>query len=377
MKKNVVLRGGALALALISVAVLFFAGCTKQPRSLILKEDDTVYKIRTPLREAGAQMNTRISDLPGEDPFVVTDGAAPDPFIMYDHETDYYYGLSTQNSVIRLHRAKLLADLFTGGESVVVYRTGEEIGESMWAPEMYFIDGKWYIYSSGTVPGEGGEKHLFVLESGSADPFDGFHFKAYLDNGIFGIDPTLYYNEATGRRFICFSEVYEGAQWLSIAELTCPWKMGRQTRISGPFDYQWERLDGSSINEGPFFVASGTRLFIIFSANGCYSDSYRLGLLEYTGGDPLSAESWSKYTKDIFSLNRRGGVFAPGHASFFYSPDHTELWIAYHCYYSTNRGATRRMRICQVQRVDFDADGFPVPGEPLPEGTMISVPSGE
>ena len=192
---------------------------------------------------------------------------------------------------------------------------------SIWAPEMYFLDGRWYIYTSGQLTVEDGTKHLFVLESESADPFEGFHFKAFLDNTVFGIDPTVFVDDA-GAMFICFSQVMNGGQWLSIARLTTPWQMSTPVPISDPGDYMWE-----SLTDGP--------------------------------------------------LNKADNVFAPGHASFFYSPDHTELWIAYHCYYTRNFGATRRMRVCHVQKVDFDESGFPVLGVPLGGETLIPVPAGE
>ena len=355
------------------------AGCRREKDVIVLtdeKNEITADNVRTPLREAGSVMSVRISDPPGEDPYVVTAGAAPDPFVCYDHATDYYYGLSTQNSVLVLHRSKLLAELFTGPESYVAYSAGAEVIGSIWAPEMYFMDGHWYIYTSGQLTVEDGTKRLFVLESENADPFGGFHFKAFLDNTVFGIDPTVYIDDA-GKRYICFSQVMNGGQWLSIARLTSPWQMGTPVPISDPGDYMWESLTDGPLNEGPFFVRNGPRLFIIYSANGCYSDTYRLGLLEYNGGDPLSMDSWDKYPEPIFVLNKAESVFAPGHASFFYSPDHTELWIAYHCYYTRNSGATRRMRVCHVQKVGFDESGFPVLGSPLGGDTQIPVPSGE
>ncbi len=338
--------------------------------------EKTVYTGReTPLRAAGDTMKVLISDPPGDDPFVVLPSAAPDPFVTYDPRTDYYYGMSSQHSVIILHRSKVLADLFTGGESLTVYRTGVQICESMWAPEMYFMDGRWYIYSSGTTSPSDATKHLFVLQSKTADPFDGFRFKAYLNNNIFGIDPTVYIDDESGKRYLCYSEVIEGLQWLCIAELTKPWKISTPVPICDPRDYEWD----GNLNEGPFFVKNGDRLFIIYSACGCYDDNYKLGLLEYKGGDMLKKESWEKYPEPLFVKNPDVSVFAPGHASFFTSPDLSETWIAYQCFYSTNaeNPARRRMRVCHVQPISFDETGFPVIGIPKGADELIPVPSGE
>ena len=381
MKNKIIIRPLITLLLLTLSAVILLTGCAtvgKYNKPLNISEQDlSDYTSRTPLRSEGDKMAVRISDAPGEDPFEVLPGAAPDPFVCYDNATDYYYGLSTQNGYIELHRSKLLSELFTGPDRTIVYSAGNEVVGSIWAPEMYFLDGLWYIYTSGQLTFEDGTKHLFVLESESADPFDGFHFKSFPDNSIFAIDPTVYVDPADGRMYICFSQVIDGCQWLSIAPLTSPWEMGESVPISDPHDYLWESLTDGPLNEGPFFVSSGSRLFIIYSANGCYSDTYRLGAIEYNGGDPLSKDSWIKYSEPIFVLNKDDNVFAPGHASFFYSPDHTELWIAYHCYYSRNTGAKRRMRVCHVQKVGFDEDGFPAFGDPLGGDVLENVPSGE
>ena len=361
--------------AVLLLCVICLPGCEDE-KGIVLTDPKPPADLRSPIRKAGDTMSVRISDLPGEDPFIVTEGAAPDPFICFDNNTDYYYGLSTQNYAVVLHRSKLLENLFTVTEGKVVYYAGAEVAGSIWAPEMHFINGRWYIYTSGQLTVDNGIKRLFVLESETDDPFDGFHFKAFLNNDLFAIDPTVF-TDGAGKSYICFSQVIDGLQWLSIARLTSPWEMSEPVPISDPRDFYWESLTDGPLNEGPFFVQTGKRLFIIYSANGCYSDTYRLGLLEYKGGDPLRKDNWKKYSYPIFKLNKEENVYAPGHASFFYSPDHTELWIAYHCYYSPNTGATRRMRICHVQKVDIDEYGFPVPGEPLGGDRQIPVPSGE
>ena len=328
-----------------------------------------------PLRSAGDTMQVRISDPPGADPFVVLPGAAPDPFVTYDPVTDYYYGMSTQNSAIILHRSRVLDGLFSKGESLKVYWTGSQIYESLWAPEMYYMDGRWYIYSSGTTSPTDPVKHLFVLVSKTEDPFDGFRFKAYINNNIFGIDPTVYIDAESGKRYLCYSEVIDGLQWLSIAELKKPWKIGTPVPICDPREYEWD----GNLNEGPFFVKHGDRLFIIYSTHGCYDDKYSLALIEYKGGDMLSKDSWVKYHEPIFVMSEENLVFGPGHASFFSSPDGSEVWIAYQCFYSSNaeNPARRRMRVCHVQPISFDETGFPVIGIPKAGDALIPVPSGE
>ena len=41
-------------------------------------------------------------------------------------------------------------------------------------------------------------------------------------------------------------------------------------------------------------VSGNGKTFIVFSASHCSTPDYKLGLLTYTGGDPLSSSSWVK-----------------------------------------------------------------------------------
>lgn len=91
---------------------------------------------------------------------------AADPFITYDYETGYYYGLFTLGDRLKIYRSRHVGNIITGGDSKVVYAANESDGiyGSIWAPEMHKgNDGKWYIYTSGTTDPSNEEKHLFVV----------------------------------------------------------------------------------------------------------------------------------------------------------------------------------------------------------------------
>lgn len=124
-----------------------------------------------------------------------------------------------------------------------------------------------------------------------------------------------------------------------------------------PWEITWSE---QSIVEGPFFMEFKGRLFIVYSANGCWNDDYVLGVLEHTGGDILSTTQLKKHEKPL--LVKGNGVFGPGHASFFHSPDGTEVWCAYHGMNKSNPKHEPTTRYCHIQKVNFAKDGFPVMG---------------
>ncbi|MCQ2485643.1 MAG: family 43 glycosylhydrolase [Clostridia bacterium] len=316
---------------------------------------------------------------------VIADRDAPDPFVTYDSDTGYYYLLFTCVNRLEIYRSRHAAKLLSDNDSVVVFSADGENGiyGDVWAPEMHKApNGKWYIYTSGTAQQGSGEKRLFVMESKTENPFDGFIFKGLLDDDLYAIDPTVY-TDRNGKQYICYSccerKVGAGAQYLVIQELKNPWTLGKKSAVISKAEYDWELVapykGKNAINEGAFFVKSGTHLFIIYSGNGCWSDDYCLGILEYQGGEMCNKKSWKKSSEPLFV--KGNGVYGPGHASFFYSPDGTELWCAYHGLKQTNPSVTYAPRYLNLQKVNSDVFGYLLKDSPTGYETDIPYPSGE
>ncbi len=77
-----------------------------------------------------------------------------------------------------------------------------------------------------------------------------------------------------------------------------------------------------NVNEGPQALMHGDRLHVIFSASGCWTDFYALGVISFNGkGNLLDAAAWEKHPQPFFKQSKENGVYAPGHNSFFKSPD--------------------------------------------------------
>lgn len=306
-----------------------------------------------------------------------------DPFITYDKKTGYYYFLaSCQCNQLTVYRSKTVGDILTNGESKVVYECGSNgIFGPMWAPEMYKIGNRWYIYTSCRDHWEDNlfavRKQPLILQSKTEDPFDGFTFGTKPDPSIFAIDPSCAVID--GKQYICYSQVVPGGiQALVIREMLDPLTFtDRYAEIARP-SLPWELAEGYTdcpINEGAFFIQKGERLFIIYSANGCWSDDYCLGVLEHTGGEICDANNWKKHPKPLFV--KGNGVYGVGHASFFLSPDESELWCAYHCLLRSNPERKDMDRHTCIQRISFDENDYPVMGAPVGVNKTIPSPSGE
>jgi GH43 family beta-xylosidase len=294
-----------------------------------------------------------------------------DPTLLY-YNGFYHYVATTWSSDVVMRRARTISALRGAPEQIVV-RTG---GNTMWAPHLEMINSRWYLYYS--VEQSGGARRTHVAESAGTDPLGPYTIRGILNlmpNNGWAIDAAVL--KLNGVNYMMFSAFApsDNLQSLFIARLSNPWTAaGFGTRISAP-TLAWERQDGA-VNEGPFALQRNGRTFITYSASHCNGPNYKLGLLEYRGGDPLAAGSWSKVANPIFQRNDAAGVYGPGHHAFFTSPDGTETWIAYHANSSPAQGCGTT-RTTRVQRISWNADGTPNLGVPLSTSTVLPGPSGE
>ena len=144
-------------------------------------------------------------------------------------------------------------------------------------------------------------------------------------------------------------------------------------------ELEWELIEPytgeAAILEGGFFLENNGRLFLIYSANGWKTQHYALGVLELVGDDICDPDSWIKHPEPLLVYGN--GVYGPGHASFFRSPDGSEVWCAYHAMQEPNEALVWVPRLVNVQKVEFDSTGYPVMGQPVGSETPIAPPSGE
>jgi GH43 family beta-xylosidase len=249
------------------------------------------------------------------------------------------------------------------------------------------LRGKWYVYFAADA-GRNESHRLWVIENASADPLQGeWTFKGKLADATdkWAIDATVF--EHKGQLYALWSG-WEGdvnrVQNIYIAPMSDAWTIsGRRVLISTP-TLEWEKhgdLGGDpshvDVNEGPEFLARGDKIFVAFSASGCWTDSYAIGLLTASAdADPLDPTSWTKSPNPVFKGRRDAGALGTGHNSFFRSPDGTEDWILYHANPLPRQGCGDN-RSPRMQKFTWRSDGTPDFGKPVPLGKRIRRPSGD
>lgn len=286
---------------------------------------------------------------------------------------EYVYTQS-QGTHISIWRSPTITGM-GAAPSKVVFREQDVSGLSeLWAPEAHYINGLWYIYFAGI---RDGHRTMKVLRSANSDPWSSYTYVGNLFPTItaWSIDATIGY--INNVRYVLWSgtpsQTIHGGfpQNIYIARLDNPEVASTfPVMISTP-THAWEQSVGA-VNEGPQFLQRNGKTFIIYSADGSWSDAYKLGRLNYNGGDPLDAGSWSKHPSPVFQS--AGDVWGPGHGSFTMSPDGTEWWNIYHAAKYSGAGWNRSIR---AQIVNWNADDTPNFGTPISPDIPQTHPSGE
>ncbi len=310
-----------------------------------------------------------------------------DPWIL--EKDGYYFFTHTTGKNLVLYKTKKFSELATA-KRVVVWQPPDSTSWSkeLWAPELHFISGKWYFYFAAD-DGVNENHRVYVLENKNKDPMTGeWVMKGQVTDASnkWAIDASVFKYK---RKWYMAWSGWEGdinkQQDIFIARMKNPWTIrGRRVRISSPV-YDWETHGDLndplnpphvSVNEGPQWLLNKKKLFIVYSASGCWTDHYGLGLLTFTGKrNLLDSAAWVKRASPVFSTSVEDSVFAPGHNSFFKSPDGKEDWILYHANPAPGMGCGQA-RSPRAQKFSWNADGSPNFGKPVKAGVMHPVPSG-
>ncbi|MEV4825159.1 family 43 glycosylhydrolase [Micromonospora sp. NPDC049274] len=300
-----------------------------------------------------------------------------DPHI-FRHTDGYYYLTATvpQYDRIVLRRATTLQGLATASETTIWSRhTSGEMGAHIWAPEIHFINNRWYVYFAAGRTDDVWRIRMYVLENANANPLTG----SWTERGrittpwdTFSLDASTFV--ANGVRYLTWAQQEPGISTNSNVYLARmganPWQItGTVTRLVVP-TYDWETR-GYRVAEGPAVIQRDGRLFLTYSASATDAN-YCLGMLSASASaNLLDAAAWSKSPNPVFTTNASTGQYGPGHNSFTVSEDGQSDILVYHDRnYRDISGdplndPNRRTRL---QKLYWNADGTPNFGIPVPDG---------
>ena len=292
------------------------------------------------------------------------------------HSDGYYYLAATvpEYDRIELRRARSIEGL-SAAEPKVIWRKHDKgaMGAHIWAPELHFIDGKWYVYFTAGEAENIWAIRPYVLEGEGDNPLEArWTEKGRLKLGweSFSLDGTTFVHR--GVRYFVWTQVEDGIKGTNIyiSRMDTPWSItGPIIRLTKP-DYPWERV-GHWVNEGPAVLVKNGRVWMTYSASATDAN-YCLGLLSAPeDADLLRAGAWTKSPEPVLRSDPAASQFGPGHNCFTTTPDGKTDILVYHSRnYEKIPGDPLRNpdRATRAQVLRWRADGSPDFGAPVRDG---------
>jgi len=275
---------------------------------------------------------------PGHDPWVVaSDGA----FLLVQS--------ARGNRRIVIKRFTDLEHMERNEETVVWAPGGQS--RQIWAPELHEIGGQWYIYFTASDGRAANHRMYALVADRPLGPYRALGPVRDPDHDVWAIDLTVFSH--AGGLYAAWSG-WEGPtdgfpQNLYIAPMSDPWTISGERRCLSRPEHGWE-MSVAPVNEGPELVRrpGSDRLFLIYAADASWTQAYKMGLLEWTGGDIGDPASWRKLPRPWFTGGGHGCVVDTA----------TGAHLVYHRKLSGDPGwADREIRSAPL---DWDAAGYPV-----------------
>lgn len=310
-----------------------------------------------------------------------------DPCI-YKHIDGYYYFTASVPAFdsIELRRAKTIAEL-QDAENTTIWEKHEEgeMSELIWAPEIHYINGKWYIYFAAApnreVTGITFNHHMYVLENDSENPLEGnWVEKGQIKTGweSFSLDATTF--EHNGKLYYVWAQEDREAEPNShsniyIAEMENPWTLKSKPVLLSKPELDWE-IKLYWVNEGPAILKKNGKIFLTYSASAT-DENYCIGMLTADeNSDLLNASSWKKSEQPVFKTSYENHQYGPGHNGFTVSEDGTEDLLVYHSRnYTELKGdpLSDPNRHARIEVIKWKEDGTPDFGVPSPDTREFEV----
>lgn len=153
------------------------------------------------------------------------------------------------------------------------------MSEHIWAPELHFIDGKWYIHVAAGERDDVWAIRPYVIERSVENPLT----KDWVEKGqvntefqSLSLDATTFENN--GKRYLVWAQKVDNdtISNLYIGEMENPWTLKNQVLLSTP-EYPWEN-SVFYVNEGAAAITRNGKVFIVFWGNAT-DHTYAVGYL--------------------------------------------------------------------------------------------------
>lgn len=271
-------------------------------------------------------------------PFIIE---RADPHV-YKHIDGMYYMTASvpEYNLIEIRYGKNLEELRTSEVKNVWFKhdSGEQ-SELIWAPEIHYIDGEFYIYYAASHTTEQHQvdrtfqHRMYAIKCNGQNPLEDNWVECgqiVTKQDSFCLDATVV---QTGKGYYyIWAQKEIGSDSNSniyIAKMESPIKLSdKQVCISKP-EMDWE-IRGFKVNEGPATLIHDNRVFLSISGSAT-DENYSIGLLYADLEADLDEEkAWTKLDYPLMETDLENKRIGPGHNSFTYDEEGNPI-IVYHC----------------------------------------------
>lgn len=315
-------------------------------------------------------------------PFIIE---RADPFVTKGPDEYYYFTASypayetTFNGYDRiiLRKSETVLGLATAEEHTIwtAHKEGN-MGAHIWAPEIHYIDGVWYVFFAAGDREDVWHIRPYVLKCNGQDPIN----DSYEELGMmqpfeqdsasftnFSLDMTHFENN--GEHYLIWAEYRDDESVLFMAKINSeePNKLICNPMMLSRPEYDWERIR-FKVNEGPAVLKSDDKIIVFFSASGT-GEEYCVGMTwAYADSNLMDINSWHKKSTPILSTKDLVDEVGPGHNSFVVD-ENGKLLIVYHarpqshhtkeCGTYCDESLYDPCRHARIKEVKFDENGLP------------------
>ena len=212
-------------------------------------------------------------------PFIIQ---RADPYVYRHSDGTYWFTASVPEYDRIVLRKSNTVDGLAQAEEVTIWRKHENgiMSVHIWAPEIHYVDNKWFIYFAGGDIEDIWAIRPYVLMCEGDDPLkdpwkemgmlkrkDAFSFQD------FSLDMTVFEN--MGQWYCVWAEKVSVGKKISnlyIARMDSPTSLATEQVLLTSPDYDWERVD-FWVNEGPAVVHHDGKIYLTYSASAtgeCY-----------------------------------------------------------------------------------------------------------
>ncbi|MDR1722535.1 MAG: glycoside hydrolase family 43 protein [Tannerella sp.] len=259
-----------------------------------------------------------------------------DPFILLYDGMYYAYGTSSDNGIL-VYTSEDLETWKIPENNLALNKDDVWADQWYWAPEVYHINGKFYMYYSA-------DEHICVaVADNPLGPFRQDVRKPMIADEKC-IDNSLFIDD-DGKAYLYFDRFNDGLNiWVAELEDNLteikPETMQACIHVSQEWEEVWPR-----VNEGSFVIKHNGVYYMTYSANSYESPFYGIGVA--TATSPFGP--WKKYENNPIYQNV-GELVGIGHSAMFTDKDGI-LHIVFH---SHNSKVSIHPRLMHISTVTFE-----------------------